>query len=143
MLYKTEGDQKSRCTQIQGPWFFQQWFKSLSINYRPLSQESYHQQHYRNWTQQCADPYNPMNCADISTPCCYVWPGYSDYLGKTKRKKKGHYHCKTGPCIFFLRPTQNSISLNWKPSASQSAFFQSSFDSIKKIKNENLPGWKS
>lgn len=87
MLYKEEGDQKSRCTQIQGPWFFLEWFKSLSINYRPLSSASYHKQHYRNWTKQYSGPNNPVNCTDISTPCCCVWPGYSDLKKKIQQHK--------------------------------------------------------
>lgn len=110
MLYKEEGDQKSWCTQIQGPWFFLEWFKSPSINYRPLSPESYHKQHYRNWTKQYSGPNNPVNCADISTPCCCVWPGYSDL----KKKNKKHTHKKTPHRTTTNNPVLNNmLSPSW------------------------------
>lgn len=71
MLYKTEGDPKSRWPQIQGPWFFQKWFKPLSINYSPLSAASYRQQLYRNWAQQCAGPVNSLALQTLSL--CLTW----------------------------------------------------------------------
>lgn len=110
MLYKEEGDQKSRCTQIQGPWFFLEWFKSLSINYRPLSPESYHKQHYRNWTKQYSGSNNPVNYADISTPCCCVWPGYSDLKKKTTKTKTPQTPYRTTTNIPVLN---NMLNPSW------------------------------